>query len=93
MPIYEYRCDDCGYENSVLQKVNEQPLNTCPKCGGSFRRLVSAPSIRFKGSGFYLTDYKNNSSSSASNNNAGGNEKAQKGLPKEGSPNKDTLAS
>lgn len=93
MPIYEYRCDNCGYENSFLQKVNEQPLTKCPKCGGSFKRLISSPSIRFKGSGFYLTDYKNNSSSSASNKGAGANEKAQKGLPEKGSPNKDTLAS
>ncbi len=93
MPIYEYRCDSCGYQNSFLQKVNEQPFTKCPKCGGAFKRLVSAPSIRFKGSGFYLTDYKNKSSSSSSNKEGGGNEKAQKGLPKNGSPNKDTLAS
>ncbi|BBB32867.1 FmdB family regulatory protein [Thermotomaculum hydrothermale] len=93
MPIYEYRCDNCGYQNSVLQKVNEQPLTICPKCGGNFRRLVSAPSIRFKGSGFYITDYKTNSNPSASNKSAEGNNTAQKGLPKEGSPKKDTLAS
>ncbi len=93
MPIYDYRCETCGYENSFLQKVNEQPLTICPKCGGSFKRLVSAPAIRFKGTGFYLTDYKNNSSSSSSKKNEEGNEKAQKGLPKNGSPNKDTLAS
>ena len=93
MPIYEYKCDNCGYKDSFLQKMNEQPFIKCPKCGGNFRRLVSTPSIRFKGNGFYLTDYKNNSSSPSSNTNEGGNEKAQKGLPENGSPNKDTLAS
>ena len=93
MPIYEYKCDACGYKNSVLQKVNEQPLTICPKCGGSFRRLVSAPSIRFKGSGFYITDYKTKNPSSSSKKNERGKEKAQKGLPNQGSPKKDTLAS
>ncbi len=93
MPIYDYRCENCGYENSFLQKMNEQPFTKCPKCGGKFKRLVSAPAIKFKGSGFYITDYKNNSSSSSSKRNGEGKEKAQKSLPDKGSPNKDTLAS
>ncbi len=93
MPIYDYRCEQCGYQNSYLQKLNEQPLIECPKCGGKFKKLVCAPAIKFKGSGFYITDYKNNSSTSSSKRSEGSKEKANKSLPDKGSPNKDTLAS
>ena len=96
MPIYEYVCKACGHQEAVIQKVNEQPLTVCPKCGGDFKKKISAPSIRFKGDGFYITDYakktSNNSDTSSSIKNEG-NETAQKGSPKQGSPKKDTLAS
>lgn len=59
MPIYEYRCDSCGNELDALQKISDEPLSDCPKCGkGALRRLISAPSFRLKGSGWYETDFK-----------------------------------
>ena len=57
MPIYEYRCESCGKRTEALQKLKDPPLKKCPECGGRLRKLVSAPSFQFKGSGWYATDY------------------------------------
>lgn len=57
MPIYEYRCDDCGRTSETLQRLGDPPLAECPHCGGRVRKLISAPSFQFKGSGWYATDY------------------------------------
>jgi len=66
MPTYDYRCTDCDHEFEVFQKINEEPVKTCPKCGGVVRRLISGGAgIVFKGSGFYVNDYKSTSSSSS----------------------------
>jgi len=59
MPIYEYRCDACGHELDALQKIADAHLVDCPECDASaLRRLVSKPSFRLKGSGWYETDFK-----------------------------------
>jgi putative FmdB family regulatory protein len=59
MPIYEYRCAACGHALEALQRMSEGPLRKCPECGkAQLRRLVSAPSFRLKGSGWYETDFK-----------------------------------
>jgi putative FmdB family regulatory protein len=57
MPIYEFECTKCKAHTEVFQKMNDKQPTKCPKCGGRLERLVSAPAIQFKGSGFYLTDY------------------------------------
>ena len=59
MPIYEYRCSNCGHHLEALQKMSESPLRKCPECGKSqLKRLVSASQFRLKGSGWYETDFK-----------------------------------
>jgi len=59
MPTYEYECEACGHLFSVLQKMTDDPLETCPVCGGKVQRLVSGGAgFIFKGSGFYTTDYR-----------------------------------
>ncbi|HEY5623751.1 MAG: zinc ribbon domain-containing protein [Gammaproteobacteria bacterium] len=59
MPIYEYRCDACGHELDALQKINDAQLVDCPECEASaLRRLISKPSFRLKGAGWYETDFK-----------------------------------
>lgn len=65
MPIYEYKCANCGHKLDELQSFSEPPLTTCPVCGQeSLKRLIGAGAgLIFKGSGFYLTDYKKNSAS------------------------------
>jgi putative FmdB family regulatory protein len=57
MPLYEYQCDACAHRFEVIQKFSDPPLDTCPKCGGVVRKLLSSPAIQFKGSGWYITDY------------------------------------
>jgi putative FmdB family regulatory protein len=59
MPIYEYRCAECGFQEEHLQKVSEPPLTVCPSCGkDAFRKLLSAAGFQLKGSGWYATDFK-----------------------------------
>ena len=59
MPIYEYRCDACGHELEALQKISDVSLTHCPECKAeNLRRLISRPSFRLKGSGWYETDFK-----------------------------------
>ena len=60
MPIYEYRCASCGFEDEFLQKVSEPKLTECPKCGKpTFEKQVSAAGFQLKGNGWYATDFKN----------------------------------
>lgn len=59
MPIYEYRCQECGFEDEYLQKMNSAPLVDCPSCGKpALTKLVSAAGFQLKGSGWYATDFK-----------------------------------
>ncbi len=57
MPIYEYKCDECGGVFERIQKFADAPLTTHEACGGAVHRLVSLSAIQFKGSGWYITDY------------------------------------
>jgi putative FmdB family regulatory protein len=57
MPIYEYLCEDCGASYEVFQKMSDDPLVECEKCGGPLRKVLHPVAIHFKGSGFYTTDY------------------------------------
>ena len=57
MPLYEYACDSCGETIEALQRFSDPPLETCGSCGGTLEKLISAPSIQFKGTGWYVTDY------------------------------------
>jgi putative FmdB family regulatory protein len=56
VPIYEYKCDN-GHVFDVLQKMVEEPLTECVECGAPAHRVLTAPAVHFKGSGFYNTDY------------------------------------
>ncbi len=58
LPIYEYKCDDCGKIFEVLQKINSDPVKKCIHCNGNVKKIISASSFQFKGSGWYVTDYK-----------------------------------
>lgn len=66
MPIYAYRCNACGHEKEVLQKMSDDPLTTCPACHAeSFAKQITAAGFQLKGSGWYATDFKGGASSSA----------------------------
>ena len=57
MPLYEYECTKCGNRFEKIQKLSDPDVKKCPKCKGKVVRLLSAPAIQFKGSGWYITDY------------------------------------
>ena len=85
MPIYEYRCTDCGHRLEALQRLADQPLLVCPACGKeSLTKLMSAVGFQLKGSGWYATDFKHSGSkppekgaSDAANEGAGSAEKGE----------------
>ena len=59
MPIYDYKCSNCGQEHEIIQKFSDKPKTLCLKCGEeSLTKLISAPSFRLKGGGWYETDFK-----------------------------------
>lgn len=76
MPLYDYLCESCGERTEILQRFNDLPEVACPKCGAPMRRLPSAPSFQFKGSGFYLTDYAKKSGGTEGTSPRGGSDKA-----------------
>lgn len=57
MPIYEYLCESCAYRFEVKQGMKDDPITSCERCGKDVTKLISAPAIMFKGSGWYVTDY------------------------------------
>jgi len=59
MPIYEYQCASCGYQLEAMQKIADAPLSECPSCHtNGLTKLVSATSFQLKGTGWYVTDFK-----------------------------------
>jgi len=62
MPLYEYECEACGIRFERRQRFSEEPVRTCPECGGRVHRLVQPVGIIFKGPGFYVTDNRASSS-------------------------------
>jgi putative FmdB family regulatory protein len=62
MPIYAYRCSACGHAQDVLQKLSDPVLTRCPACGGeTYAKQVTAAGFQLKGSGWYVTDFRNGS--------------------------------
>ena len=57
MPLYEFRCESCGHETETIMLFSDPLPTICETCGGPLKKLLSAPAVQFKGSGFYLTDY------------------------------------
>ena len=87
MPTYEYRCEKCGHEFEAFQSMTEDPLKECPQCGGKVKRLISpGAGLIFKGSGFYITDYKNQKTSPAAAGGSGDKASKDKAEKKKDQP-------
>jgi putative FmdB family regulatory protein len=63
VPLYEYRCKQCGHQFEKIQSFSAPEEKECPACKGEVERLLSAPAVQFKGSGWYVTDYAGKSGS------------------------------
>ena len=74
MPTYEYKCDACGYEFERFQSITAEPIKRCPECGkAKVRRLIgTGAGLIFKGSGFYITDYRDKSYTDKAKSESGG---------------------
>lgn len=76
MPIYAYRCEECGFTKDVLQKISDPVLTVCPSCAKpSFKKQVTAAGFQLKGTGWYVTDFRGGTppaTGTASNGNGAG---------------------
>ncbi len=77
MPTYEYLCRVCSHRFETWQKMTDDPLTTCPECGGVIRRVLFPAGVVFKGSGFYKTDHNGSGSVASENGNSNKSEKAE----------------
>jgi len=59
VPIYEYECEACHHTFEAIQKISDKPIKKCVLCQGKVHKMLSAPGLLFKGSGWYVTDYAN----------------------------------
>jgi putative FmdB family regulatory protein len=84
MPTYEYACRTCGHHLEVSQSFSDEPLSTCPTCGGPLRKVFGSIGVVLKGSGFYKTD-----SRAASNGKAGAKKDAAAGASASSTPSGD----
>ena len=85
MPTYDYKCS-CGNEFEDFQSINSEPKSACPKCGKEAPRIMSSgSSLVFKGSGFYITDYKKTGSGDNGSTKTNGEKKEKKSEPKKDS--------
>lgn len=73
MPLYAYQCSACGHAQDVLQKMSDAPLSVCPACGqAAYAKQITAAGFQLKGSGWYVTDFRNNGSTGAAAKSEGG---------------------
>lgn len=90
MPIYAYRCESCGHQQDVLQKLSDAPLSVCTSCGAAaFKKQVTAAGFQLKGSGWYVTDFKNNGATATKASDASGKEESGKDASGKEGPGKE----
>lgn len=93
MPIYEYRCKDCGEHFEKRQALSDEPLKTCEKCGGSLEKQWSLSGFQFKGAGWYVTDYAKSAGKAEKSEKPSGGESTEKSAPASNTKNESTPAS
>jgi putative FmdB family regulatory protein len=77
MPLYEYQCQSCSVVIEALQRMADAPLTVCEQCGGPLKRLISAPAVQFKGTGWYVTDYARKGAGAAGRSESKGEGKSE----------------
>jgi len=80
MPIYDYKCSECDHQFEVIQKFSDEPLKKCPECNlNTVSKMVSAPSFRLKGAGWYETDFKTGTKKNIASNDKKNESSSKKG--------------
>ena len=92
MPTYEYKCDECGHEFEAFQSIKDEPIKVCPVCNAKVHRIINGGAgVIFKGSGFYITDYKHaHGVSNPLRENSDGNKKSDADTDKDKKKDKDS---
>lgn len=93
MPLYEYKCTKCGHRLEKIQMFSDKPLKRCPECGGPLEKLISASSVQFKGSGWYVSDYGRKGKSAPSGSASESESSAKETTAKESKASKETKES
>ena len=78
MPTYEYECNACGHRFERRQRIDDQPIRTCPTCNGPTRRVLYPAGIIFKGSGWYVTDSRKGANGSSGDDGKSAETKSEK---------------
>jgi putative FmdB family regulatory protein len=86
VPLYEYQCKKCKHKFEKIQKFSDQPVRKCPECGSPVEKIMHAPAVQFKGSGWYVTDYGGKSEAPKAD---GGSEKSEKSEKKDSASSKE----
>ncbi len=81
MPLYEYKCVKCGHRFEKIESVNASEVKKCPKCGAKAERVLNAPAIQFKGTGWYVTDYAGKNADRFSKESGESKETSEAGKP------------
>jgi putative FmdB family regulatory protein len=84
VPLYEYLCPKCG-RFELIRKFSDEPVTTCPTCGSEVQKLLSAPAIQFKGTGWYITDYARKSDGKGGKSEGNGKGESKSDTKSEGS--------
>lgn len=94
MPLYEYQCKKCKHKFEKIQKFSDPPVKKCPECGSPVEKVMHAPNVQFKGTGWYVTDYggkaeKSEKSKPEDSSDKGGSEKKDSTAKEDGAKSKD----
>ena len=92
MPLYEYECQKCHHRFERIVKFSDRPMKKCPDCGGPVEQTITAPTVQFKGSGWYVTDYANKSSATASSSDGDSSSKQDSATKKESASKEDSAS-
>jgi len=92
MPTYQYKCKECSIVFERFQHFSDEPVKTCPECGGPVRRVIQPVGIIFKGKGFYVTDNKSDTSSLMPKPESNGKQDEPEAKPQSESVEKETKA-
>lgn len=76
MPLYEYQCKKCKHKFEKIQKFSDPPIRKCPECGSPVEKVMHAPNVQFKGTGWYVTDYGGKGDKSEKSKPEGSSDKA-----------------
>jgi putative FmdB family regulatory protein len=89
MPIYEYRCEN-GHTFEVVQRMSDDPVETCEQCGAPVERVFHPVAVHFKGSGFYTTDYKSKTKAGAKDGDSSSGDSSSEGSSDSGAKKSDS---